>query len=159
MALHYHNFLKEKEFDRLTWVQLILTLKLSHKSYCQSGSRTSLDPRPNLRGRVWGETLPRSVLSAGMLPSVLMRERTSLQPTSVRVRLMTGSQYTVDNRNLENWSSAWPIALNLGIWKRKFADRIRETRHSSKTLPSKVILQTLLRGLGLGSRLVTYYNR
>ena len=28
----------------------------------------SLDPRPNPRGRVWGKTLPGSVLSAGMLP-------------------------------------------------------------------------------------------
>jgi len=65
----------------------------------------SLDPRPNPRGRVWGKTLPGSVLSAGMLPSVLMRERTSLQPTSVRVRLMAGSEYTVEHRNLENWSS------------------------------------------------------
>ena len=32
----------------------------------------SLDPRPNPRGRVWGKTLPGSVLSAGMPPSVLM---------------------------------------------------------------------------------------
>jgi len=31
-------------------------------------SWTSLDPRPNPRGRVWGKTLPGSVLSAGMLP-------------------------------------------------------------------------------------------
>jgi len=65
----------------------------------------SLDPRPNLRGRVWGNTLPGSVLSAGMLPSVLMRERTSLQPTSVQVRLMTGSEYMVEHRSFENWSS------------------------------------------------------
>jgi len=35
-----------------------------------------------------------------------MRERTSLQPTSVRVRLLTGSEYTVEHRNFENWSSA-----------------------------------------------------
>jgi len=80
----------------------------------------SLDPRPNPRGRVWGKTLPGSVLSTEMPPSVLMRERTSLQPTSVRVRLMTGSEYTVEHRNFENWSSAWPIALK--IWKRKFAE-------------------------------------
>jgi len=30
--------------------------------------KDSLDPRPNPRGRVWGKTLPGSVLSAGMLP-------------------------------------------------------------------------------------------
>jgi len=38
----------------------------------------SLDPRPNLCRRVWGTTLLSSDLSAGMLWSVLMRERTSL---------------------------------------------------------------------------------
>ena len=81
---------------------------------------TSLDPRPNPRGRVWGKTLPGSVLSAGMPPSVLMREWTSLQPISVRVRLMTGSEYTVEHRNFENWSSTWPIMLK--IWKRKFVE-------------------------------------
>ena len=81
---------------------------------------TSLDPRPNPRGRVWGKTLPGSVLSAGMPPSVLMREWTSFQPTSVRVRLMTGSEYTVEHRNFENWSSTCPIALK--IWRRKFAE-------------------------------------
>jgi len=51
---------------------------------------------------------------------VLMREGTSLQPTSVRVILMTGSEYTVEHRNFENRSSTWPIALK--IWKRKFAE-------------------------------------
>jgi len=40
----------------------------------------NLDSRPNLRGRVWENTLPGSFLSAGMLPSVLTRERASLQP-------------------------------------------------------------------------------
>ena len=83
-------------------------------------SLDSLDPRPNLRGRIWGKTLPGSVLSAGMLLSVLMREQASLQPTSVRVKLMTGSEYTVEHRKFENWNSTWPIALK--IWKRKFAE-------------------------------------
>ena len=78
---------------------------------------SSLDPRPNPWGMVWGKTLPGSVLSTGMPPSVLMRE---LQPTSVRVRLMTGSECTVEHRNFENWSSTWPITLE--IWKRKFAE-------------------------------------
>ena len=77
----------------------------------------SLDPRPNPRGRVRGKTLPGSVLSAGMPPWVLMRERMSLQPTSARVRLMTGSEYMVEHRNFEYWNSAWPITLK--IWKRK----------------------------------------
>ena len=62
--------------------------------YSTMDSWASLDPRPNPQRRVWGETMPRGVLSARMLPSVLMRERTSLQPTSVQVRLMTGSKYT-----------------------------------------------------------------
>jgi len=34
-----------------------------------------------------------------MLPLVLMRERTSPQPTSIRVRLMT--EYMVEQRNFE----------------------------------------------------------
>ena len=38
-----------------------------------------------------GITLPGSALSAGILPSVLMRAH---QPTGVRVLLMTGSEYT-----------------------------------------------------------------
>jgi len=85
----------------------------------------SLDPRPNPRGRVWGKTLPGSVLSTEMPPSVLMRERTSLQPTSVWVRLMTGSKYMVhvEHRNFEYWSSAWPITLK--IWKRKSVAEFR----------------------------------
>jgi len=49
--------------------------------------------------------MPGSVLTVGMLPDVLIRERTSVQPTSVRVRLMTGNKYTVEHRNFENWSS------------------------------------------------------
>ena len=57
-----------------------------------------LDPRSNLRRRVWGITLHRSDLSAGMLPSVLMRERTSLQPTSVQVRLMIRGEYAVEQK-------------------------------------------------------------
>jgi len=70
-------------------------------------------------GSAWGKTLPGSVLSTGRLMSLLMRQRTSLQPTSRRVRLMTESEYTVEHRNVENWRRTWPIALK--IWKRKFA--------------------------------------
>ena len=140
-------------FARKDWIPLHSRTRIADLSPTNSATMSSLapslDPRPIPRGRVWGKTLPGSVLSTGMLPSVLMRERTSLQPTSVRVRLITGSEYTVEHRNFENWSSIWPIALK--IWKRKFAEF--ETRHSSKTLPSKVIPQTLPRGLGLGSRL------
>ena len=55
------------------------------------------------------------------------------------------------HRNFENWSSTWPIALKIWNW-------IRETRHSSKTLPSKVIPQTLPHGLGLGSRLRAFHG-
>ena len=36
-------------------------------------------------GMVWKITMPRSVLTVGMLPHVLMRERTSVQPISVQV--------------------------------------------------------------------------
>ena len=31
--------------------------------------------------------------------------KNAFQPTSVRVVLMTGSEYTVERRNFENWSS------------------------------------------------------
>ena len=58
-------------------------------------------------GRVWRLILPRSFLRAGMLPSLLMRERTQHQPTSIRVLLMAGT--------FENWSSTWPIVLK--VWK------------------------------------------
>jgi len=54
-----------------------------------------------VQGRVWGKTLPRSVLSAGMLPLVLMRERPPVQPTSVPVLLMRESEYTVKHRAFE----------------------------------------------------------
>ena len=64
-------------------------------------------------GRVWQITMPGSVLTVGTLPHVLMRERTSVQPISVRVQLMTGSKYTVKHRNFENWSSKGPIVLKI----------------------------------------------
>ena len=31
--------------------------------------------------------------------------KNAFQPTGVRVLLMTGSEYTVERRNFENWSS------------------------------------------------------
>ena len=65
-------------------------------------------------------TRPGSVLTVGMLPHVLMRERMSVQPISIRVRLMTGSKYMVEHRNFENANSKGPILLKM--WKRKFAD-------------------------------------
>ena len=40
-----------------------------------------------------------------MLPSVLIRERMPLHPTSVQVLLMTRSNYIVEHRNCENLSS------------------------------------------------------
>jgi len=68
-----------------------------------TSSAPQLQKRGNEKrtGRVWKITMPRSVLTAGMLPHVLMRERTSVQPISVRVKLMTGSKYTVEHRNLK----------------------------------------------------------
>ena len=63
----------------------------------------------------WGKTLPRST---GMLPSVLMRERTSLQPTSVWVRLMT-------------WQKANTIYFRLVVRKRNIEFQIDES-HSAK---------------------------
>ena len=56
-------------------------------------------PEPSDRVR---KILPGSVLSAEMLLSALMRERTPLQPTSVRVPLMTGSEDMVEHSNFEN---------------------------------------------------------
>ena len=53
-----------------------------------------------VRGWIRGLILLRSFLRAGMLPSLLMRERTQHQPTSIRVLLMAGT--------FENWSSTWP---------------------------------------------------
>ena len=91
-----------------------------------SNARTSPAPQLQKRGnekragRVWQITMPGSVLTVGMLPVVLMKERTSVQPTSVRVRIMTGNKYTVKHRNFENWSCKGPIVLK--IWKRKFAE-------------------------------------
>jgi len=41
-----------------------------------------------------GKTLLGSISSTGMLLSVLISERTSLQPTSIQLRLMTGSEYS-----------------------------------------------------------------
>jgi len=58
--------------------------------------RESLSPDPRLFWSREGITLPGNVLSAGMLPSVLMRERTPHQSTSVRVLLNTGNEYTVE---------------------------------------------------------------
>jgi len=43
----------------------------------------SWTPDPTREGSFLGKTSPRSVLTAGMLPLVLIRERTSLQPTSI----------------------------------------------------------------------------
>ena len=62
-------------------------------------------PDPTRKGL--GKNLARKCLERWniMPPSVLMRERTSPQPTSVRVRLMTGSEYTAEHRNFENWSN------------------------------------------------------
>jgi len=84
-------------------------------------SNTRTSPVPQLQkcgnekrvGRVWQITMPGSVLTVGMLPHVLMRERTSVQPISVQVGLMTGSKYTVEHRNFENWSSEGPIVLKI----------------------------------------------
>jgi len=53
---------------------------LYHKGWSQSGPQTSLAAQGSVLG---GKTLPGSVSSVGMLPLVLMRERTSLQPTSI----------------------------------------------------------------------------
>ena len=64
----------------------------------------SLDPRSNPARKGLGKNLARKCLERWN--AAVMRERTSLQPTSVRVRLMTGSEYTVEHRNFENWSSA-----------------------------------------------------
>ena len=47
-----------------------------------------------------GSAMPRSVLTLECC-HVLMRERTSVQPISVQVRLMTGSKHTVEHRNFE----------------------------------------------------------
>ena len=91
-----------------------------------SNARTSPAPQLQKRGnekhtgRVWKITMPGSVLTVGMLPHVLMRERMSVQPISIQVRLMTGSKYKVERRNFENWSNKGPIVLK--IWKRKFAE-------------------------------------
>ena len=65
-----------------------------------SGSQTLMAAQ----GRGSGEKiLSGSVLSTEIFLSVLMRERTPLQATSVRVLLiMTGSEYTVERRNFEN---------------------------------------------------------
>ena len=77
---------------------------------------------PNLWGRVWGKALPGSVLSTGILLSVMMRGRTSFQPTSIR---MTGSKYTVEHSNFENRSSTWPLRWrNCGIAARHFWARV-----------------------------------
>ena len=42
--------------------------------------------------------------------------KNAFQPTSVRVLLMTGSKYTVERRDFENWSSTWPIVLKIWKW-------------------------------------------
>ena len=54
--------------------------------------------------------MPGSVLSTGMPSSVLMREQTSLQHQRSS-SFMTGSEYMVEHRNFENWSSALPITF------------------------------------------------
>ena len=59
--------------------------------------------------------MPGSVLTVRMLPHLLMRERMSVQPISVRVRLMTESKYTVEHRNFENWSIVKDHAIVLKI--------------------------------------------
>ena len=56
---------------------------------------------PELSDRV-KKTFPQSVLSAEVLLSALMWERTPLQPTSVRVPLMIGSEHMVEHSNFEN---------------------------------------------------------
>ena len=64
-----------------------------------SGSQTLMAAQ----GRGSGEKiLSRSVLSTEIFLTVLMRERTSLQATGIRVLLMTGSEYTVEHRDFEN---------------------------------------------------------
>ena len=78
------------------------------------------DPSSSAR-KVWGKTLPGSVLSAGMLPLVLMRERSPVQPTSVPVLLMRGSEYMVKHRAFENGIVPDRLMV-LKIWKRKFVE-------------------------------------
>ena len=60
---------------------------------------------------------------------------------------MTGSEYMVEHRNFENWSSTYRIE----DLKEELSLLNSETQHSSKTLLSKVIPQTLPHWLGLGS--------
>ena len=91
-----------------------------------SNAHTSPAPQLQKRGnekrtkRLGKITMHGSVLTVGMLQHVLMRERASVQPISIRVWLMTGSKDMVEHRNFENWSNKGPIVLK--IWKRKFAD-------------------------------------
>ena len=109
-------------------VRMCGSCTLQSSSKRRQKKNTASWPRPQLQkcgnekhtGRVWKIPMPRSVLRVGMLPNVLMRGRMSVQPISIQVRLMTGSKYTVEHRNFENWSSKRPIILK--IWKRKFAE-------------------------------------
>ena len=75
----------------------------------------------------------------------------SLQPTSVQVWLIAGSEYTVKHRNFEYWSSAWPITLK--IWKRKSVAEFRSrgirripARHFRARLFFRPFLVGLVRG-------------
>ena len=68
---------------------------------------SSLDPRPFWpRARKGlGNNLARKCLERWNAAVGVDEGKDAFQPTSVRVLLMTGSEYTVQRRNFENWSS------------------------------------------------------
>ena len=65
--------------------------------------RSSLDPRPFWpREEGSGNNLTRKCLERWNAAVGVDEGKNAFQPTSVRVLLMTGSEYTVEHRNFEN---------------------------------------------------------
>ena len=68
--------------------------------YWEGGS--SLDPRPFWPHEGLGNNLAWKCLECWNAAVGVDEGKNAFQPTSVRVLLMTGSEYTVEHRNFEN---------------------------------------------------------
>ena len=63
-------------------------------------------PDPSGRARKGlGNNLARKCLERWNAAVGVDEGKNAFQPTGIRVLLMTGSEYTVEHRNFENWSS------------------------------------------------------
>ena len=84
----------------------MIPLVLQFDLELQRGQRLVWTPDPSGRARKGlGNNLARKCLERWNAAVGVDEGKNAFQPTSVRVLLMTGSEYTVEHKNFENWSS------------------------------------------------------